>query len=86
MGVVFKLRMIALSPQVVADEKAQKVQYNSKVFRKFIIAFTLQGNLEWLAQPKNSTLYKSFMDILAGEYDTCCRIRERILAHEGVTF
>ena len=35
---------------------------------------------------KQHTLQISFTDILAGEYDTYRRIRERILAYEGVTF
>ena len=57
-------------PQLVATEKAQKGQ----VVRKFLKAFyntpsLIQGNSEYLAQPKINSIYKLFTGILTGEYD-----------------
>ena len=71
------------SSQREGTKSAMKFKSFQKVYN--CLHFTREFRMACTTK-KQYTLQISFTDILAGEYDTYRRIRERILAYEGVTF
>ena len=80
------MRFFLFIPSIGSQREGTKSAMKFKSFQKVYNCLHFTREFRMACTTKKQHTFKSFTDILAGEYDTCCRIRERILSYEGVSF